>query len=235
MRTYSKVLFQHTTSKYIGEMETRFNKGDWDGFWQFRGQRRPIGIFHGGTFLTAFSRRSFWWYSRRHRTPLQIMANFGGESFQLLNPGTTSCIFCGECLISCEGPIRFKNKIHQIDRILKAVKNVPPWKIPIGRLCPRNCQKKHLSLLYKSSLHFTNILLLALSTLDRSYRSQRYALLYQVTGTMVRSECWCSTNSPHDSIHTLFLLLCSTRLHGTRHPSTELSETLLFTSRIQAG
>ena len=124
-------------------METRFTryKGDWDGFWQFRGQRRPIGIFHGGTFLTAFSRRSFWWYSRRHRTPLQIMANFGGESFQLLNPGTTSCIFCGECLISCEGPIRFKNKIHQIDRILKAVKNVPPWKIPIGRLCPRNCEK----------------------------------------------------------------------------------------------
>ena len=58
--------------------------------------------------------------------PHQIMANFGGESFQLLNPGTTSCIFCGECLISCEGPVRFKNKIHQIDRILKAVKNVPP-------------------------------------------------------------------------------------------------------------
>ena len=27
------------------------------------------------------------------------------------------------------------------DSILKAVKNVPPWKIPIGRLCPRNCQK----------------------------------------------------------------------------------------------
>ena len=45
--------------QYIGEMETQFNKGDWDGFWQFRGQRRPIGIFHGGTFLTAFSRRSF--------------------------------------------------------------------------------------------------------------------------------------------------------------------------------
>ena len=33
-------------------------KGDWDGFWQFRGQRRPIGIFHGGTFLTAFKMRS---------------------------------------------------------------------------------------------------------------------------------------------------------------------------------
>ena len=112
--------------QYIGEMETRFIKETEMFFWQFRGQRRPIWIFHGGTFLTAFSRRSFWWYSRRHRTPLQIMANFGGESFQLLNPGTTSCIFCGECLISCEGPIRFKSKIHQIDRILKAVKNVPP-------------------------------------------------------------------------------------------------------------
>ena len=125
-------------------------------FGNFEGKDVRSGPFHGGTFLTAFSRRSFW-YSRQHRTPLQIMANFGGESFQLLNPGTTSCIFCGECLISCEGPVRFKNKIHQIDRILKAVKmfrhersrsDVFALEIP----------KKHLSLLYKSSLRFTNIL-----------------------------------------------------------------------------
>ena len=144
-RPISFVRIKHTTrakqlSVYWWNRDSIY-KGDRHVFWQFRGQRRPIGIFHCGTFLTAFSRRSFWWYSRRHRTPIQIMTNFGGESFQLQNPGTTSCIFCGKCLISCEGPIRFKNKIHQIDRILKAVKNVPPWKIPIGRLCPRNCQK----------------------------------------------------------------------------------------------
>ena len=29
-------------------------------FREFRGQRRPIGIFHGGTFLTAFKMRSIW-------------------------------------------------------------------------------------------------------------------------------------------------------------------------------
>ena len=40
--------------QYIGEMETRFIKETEMFFWQFRGQRRPIGIFHGGTFLTAF-------------------------------------------------------------------------------------------------------------------------------------------------------------------------------------
>ena len=53
--------------------------------------------------------------------------HFGGTPVDIghLNPGTT-CIFCGECLICCQGAIRFKNKIHQIDLILKAVKNVPP-------------------------------------------------------------------------------------------------------------
>ena len=118
---YSKVLICLHPTVYWWNGDSIY-RGDWDGFWQFRGQRRPIGIIHGGTFLTAFSRRSFWWYFCRHRTPLQIMAKFGGESFQLINPGTTSCIFCGECRISCGGPIRFKNKIHQIDRILRAVK-----------------------------------------------------------------------------------------------------------------
>ena len=46
--------------QYIGEMETRFIKETEMFFWQFRGQRRPIGIFHGGTFLTAFKMRSIW-------------------------------------------------------------------------------------------------------------------------------------------------------------------------------
>ena len=140
-------------------METRFTryKGDWDGFWQFRGQRRPIGSFHSGTFLTAFSRRSFWWYSRRHRTPLQIMANFGGESFQLLNPGTTSCIFCGECLISCEGPIRFKNKIHQIDRIeggqkCSAVKD--PDRTSLPSKLPKNTSVSFINRVSISPIYF---------------------------------------------------------------------------------
>ena len=30
------------------------------GNYKFRGQRRPIGMFHGGTFLTAFKMRSIW-------------------------------------------------------------------------------------------------------------------------------------------------------------------------------
>ena len=41
-------------------METRFIKEAEMFFWQFQGQRRPIGIFHGGTFLTAFKMRSIW-------------------------------------------------------------------------------------------------------------------------------------------------------------------------------
>jgi len=35
----------------------------------------------------------------------------------------------------------YRWEYHQIDGILKVVKNVPPWKIPIGRLCPWNRQK----------------------------------------------------------------------------------------------
>ena len=30
------------------------------------------------------------------------------KRFQLVSPGTTSCIFYSECLISCEGPVRFE-------------------------------------------------------------------------------------------------------------------------------
>ena len=37
-------------------------------------------------------------------------------------------------------------------RLEKAVKKVPPWKIPIGRLCPRNCQKPPVSFINRVSI-----------------------------------------------------------------------------------
>ena len=116
---------QQLFKQYIGEMETQFIEETEMVFGNFEGKDVRSDLSRWNLFDCLLKAFILVVLPSTSVTPLNH-GQFGGESFQLLNPGTTSCIFCGECLMSCEGPIRFKNKIHQIDRILKAVKNVPP-------------------------------------------------------------------------------------------------------------
>ena len=115
-------------------------KGDWDVFWQFRGQRRPIGIFHGGTFLTAFKMRSIWCILFLNRIGPSQYIRHSPQKIQEVVPGFRSWKLSPPKLAMIWRGVRCWRE-YQNDRLEKAVKKVPPWKISIGRLCPRNCQK----------------------------------------------------------------------------------------------
>ena len=112
-------------------------------FWQFRGQRRPIGIFHGGTFLTAFKMRSIWCILFFNRIGPSQYIWHSPQKIQEVVPGFRSSKLSPPKLAMIWRGVRCRREYHQNDRLEKAVKKVPPWKIPIGRLCPRNCQKPH--------------------------------------------------------------------------------------------
>ena len=116
-------------------------KGDRDVFWQFRGQRRPIGIFHGGTFLTAFKMRSIWCILFLNRIGPSQDIRHSPQKIQEVVPRFRSWKLSPPKFAMIWRGVRYRRKYHQNDRLEKAVKKVPPWKIPIGRLCPRNCQK----------------------------------------------------------------------------------------------
>ena len=127
-------------------METRFIKETEMFFLQFRGQRRPIGVFHGGTFLTAFKMRSIWCILFLNRIGPSQDSRHSPQKIQEVVPRFRSWKLSPPKLAMIWRGVRCRREYHHNDRLEKAVKKVAPWKIPIGRLCPRNCQKQTLLL-----------------------------------------------------------------------------------------
>ena len=135
------------TAQYIGEMETRFNKGDWDGFRQFRGQRRPSGIFHGGTFWPPskcgqLGVRSILFLNRIgpsqdiSHSPQKIQEVVPGFRSWKLSPPKFAMIWRG---------VRCRREYHQNDRLERRSKGFHRERSDVFAL---EIAKNHLSLLY---------------------------------------------------------------------------------------
>ena len=116
-------------------------KGDWDVFLAISRAKTSDRDLSRRNILTALKMRSIWCILFLNRigppqdirhSPQKIHEVVPGFIGWKLSPPNLAMIWRG---------VRCRQEYHQNDRLEKAVKKVPPWKIPIGRLCPRNCQK----------------------------------------------------------------------------------------------